>query len=659
MKIQRIVLRFIVLLMFMLAGSMLLPKNQAQAAPTAVRVEAVEYYEEEIVVQNNENTKIYYATELEAARNNWEIINADSGQTTSFDISWLSSSVENILIIKGDKDSTKSRVILNKKPAKLEISINYANIDSLSDNATIAELVNIMTTEGNGSAPIKFADLEWRKGDNGQWSDTSSLKAGLFKKYLVKGTYLYFRIKALDDTYIGTGTTYPDGTKGRRFSNAVKVKVVKQAPSMVYGIDGSKFTAEIKYGKEYRVTVEGTTTTWVKVTDRAVRTIPLTTIINNPSFDGTTKAKAFKAMTIEVRDYSTSKAASSKITEINLDAQRTINNNIIPGKAPVDAITNGDTNIYVSYNGNKNMIISIPTATPDLPYEFCVVKNGVTFDLTKVVWTSITKGTEVKVLASKAVDGGTLYVRQKEIKSQEATATKAAVGYKLASTYVTHTINYPSVPEIADASYTFTKGYSGDIKFTAVLNVAGKNPFETTIKNIKLGTKEITFSTSTATTTTTSGDVFTMTITLNKDSLTTMTNCTSKAITITFMNGTVDKTSIKLTIQNPTTAGMLTITTTTGTNTGTTSFTVVTTKAAGNSWAYVIGTSEIKNVTNQDKILNLTTATPATFTTATVDNISITASTSTTSQYLTIFEIDAAGYIVKYKCITVTSDIIK
>jgi hypothetical protein len=218
----------------------------------------------------------------------------------------------------------------------------------------------------------------------------------------------------------------------------------------------------------------------------------------------------------------------------------------------------------------------------------------------------------------------------------------------LASTYVTHKIDYPFIPEVEDVTKPFTKGYSTDLTFTVKLKEGLKLAFETKVKSIKLGTKDIEF------TDEVSSDGMTMTVTLKATSLTTMTNCTSKPITITFNNGTVDKTSIRLTIQNPSAAGALTITNGTGTNSGTT-FTVVTSKATGNTWAYVITPAVIENVNNVDKVLTVApTATPTTFTTATVDNIAVTA-----GQYITIFELDATGAIVKYKSILITSSMIK
>ncbi len=681
-KSFRILLRFA--LGLALIGVILSPKQIAAAATAdPVKVVAVEYYEEQVFVLNNGNSKIYYATEADAARNNWEIIPIDSGDLTMIDISWLPESVENILVVRGDENKTQSRIIIGAKPTKLGITINYGNMSLVGVGQPIGAMVNIMSSVGTGNNPITFDDLEWRKGTNGQWRNSSELTVELFEKYLTKGTNLYFRIRAVDDQatisnssgninlnarrkagqlggllyYKGQtltiGTNYPDGRGGRRFSSEVKVKVVKQAPSMVTGIDGSKFFAAIKYGNEYRVTTDSTTSGWTQVTDRTVKSLSLSTILKDATKDGTIKANAFPAMKIEVRNYATTKAVASKITEINLSKQRTLDSVVEEGKLPANPSDADKAKIYVYYNGDKNIGITIPLATASNAYEYCITKKNETIDISKASWTAITKGTEVKVLPSKAVDGGTLYIRQKEIKSQAATSTKPAVGYQLASTYVTHPISYPSVPVIAKVTHVFTKGYSGDYVFDVVLSVNSKEPFETGIKTIKLGTKEIEF---TPAAPTTNGTTTTMQVTLKKSSLEVLANCIGKPITITFMNGTIDKTSIKLTIQNPSSAGTLSVTNAKGTNTGTTSFTVGTAKASSNTWYYILTETAITDVTTMDTLTKVAPGkTQNSFTTNTVDNIPITA----TDKYITIFEVDKDGFVVKYKSILLTSDMIK
>ena len=666
--------KILIILSVAVAGVVLLPQYNVYAAVGPVQVVAVEYYENQIIVLNNGNQKICFASEVEASKNKWEVIQADPGLYTMIDTSWLSSNVENILVIKGNEDitDTKSRVILTDKPLKLEISINYANMNELLDSESIAPMINIMTSVGTGANPIDFYDLEWKKGDDGQWQSTGNLTVGLLKKYLVKGTYLYFRIRAVDDvvtvtgidfndrrekgitggflavnpTLAALGTNYPDGRNGLRFSNEVKLKIAKKSSAMVYGVDGSKFTVEMKYGKEY--SVDGGST-WVQVTDRAVRYLTLSTILGDDTVDGLTDTTGFPEMTIYVRNYATTKSASSKITEINLNKQRVQDKVIVEGKAPADAIEKGDKNIYITYNGNKNMVLQIPTASSNLQYEYCVFKKNVDFDINKAVWSSVTKGTAVKIIASKAVDGGTLYIRKKEIKSRAG----SDVDYELASTYLDYDINYPSIPEIVNATYTFTKTYSGNITFTVVLNAVDKLPFETTIKSIKLGAKTVNYVDPPVITTT--AGVQTMTVTLLATSLETLPNCYGKAITIVYGNGTVDKTSIKLTIQSPTAAGTLTVTSAAATTSGT-SFTMVTSKPAENTWKYVVTTTKITSVNTIDTIAKVApSATINTITTGnSADNITI-----TVGNYLTVFEVNAAGNIVKYNSVEITADKIK
>ena len=179
-----------------------------------------------------------------------------------------------------------------------------------------------------------------------------------------------------------------------------------------------------------------------------------------------------------------------------MKAQRVLSGSIIKGIPPAEADAS-DPNIYVSYNGSANISITIPSASNDNPYQYCIVKPGDIFDIERVAWSTITRDSAVKVLASRAVEGSTLYVRQKEIKSKQATKTTPAVDYELASTYLTHTVEYPAVPVVEEKSFTFVKGISDDLTFNITLNTIGKLPYEVAIRTIKLGTRELTFSTTT------------------------------------------------------------------------------------------------------------------------------------------------------------------
>lgn len=639
MEHKRKWLQLVMLFAVMLVGVMFIPHHPVYAAATPVQVDKVDYSNENLIVANNGNSKIYYATDTEASRDMWECIPADSGNLTTIDISWLSPTTESIIVIKGDQDATKSKVVIRKKTEKLTLTIDYSNIDNLDPDKSIASLVNIMTTEGTGEKPIEFKDLEWRKGDNGQWQNAeATLKVAPVEKFLVRGAYIYFRIVAVDDT--GNGGIF-DGTIGRRYSNVYKVKIPKKAAKIVTGVDGSKFTAAIPYGKEYRVTVTNSDSTrtvskWIKITDKATRTVSLTELADSVGIEANGTTKAFPAMLVDVRSYATSKTASSKITTIDLDAQRKLNEDIQLGDPDLTQPQSND-DIYVSYFGNSYITLTIPNASVDLPYEYCFVKNGAEFDLAHASWSAVTKGTGVKILASKALQDSTIYVRQKEIKSKTATATSSAISYKLASTYQTLAISYPCVPVVKKDSLTFIKGYTNSLNIDIQLSVDGREKFEDTVSSVKLGTKEIRFTSSTV------GDD--LKLSLNGDDIKQMSNCLNRALTITFAKGTVDKSSVKLTIKNPTPAGSLTISASQKDAAGNIKLTMTGSAATDDTLVYVFGDALVTGKNVEDVLTGVTTHL---FTSGA--DIAVEAGKS----HITVYEINKTNNIIKYKSIPIT-----
>lgn len=636
-------LHFLFTFSLLFAIMMFLNKDIAYAA-NPISINTVDYENENIIVNNNANSKIYFATENDAARNSWETILADEGNTTSIDFSWVSPTTQQTIVIKGE-DGVQRRVTLRERAKKLEVSISYDRMTTLKKTDTIALLLNIMSTAGTGVNPIDFDDLEWRKGENGSWQDTSSLTVAQLEKLQIKGADLYFRIKAIND--IGYNA---DGTKGRRVSKEVRLKIAKKASPVVVGIDGEDFTADIRYGKEYRVTYykggNKITKDWVKVTDRSVRELPLEVILND-SYNGLTADKSFPAMLIEIRDYATARTAASKITEISLKEQRILPGYIVKGEAPENADAS-DANIYVSYNGSANISITIPSASTDNPYQYAIVKPGDIFDNERVSWATITRSSAVKVLASRAPEGSEIYIRQKEIKSRAATRTTSAVDYELASTYLKHKIEYPSTPVVEAHNFIFVKGISEDLTFNIKLNNIGKLPFETGIRTIKLGTRELKF---TATPTPVipnpplSTVEYTIKVTLDKEFLNGLPNSYSRALYITFNNGTVDKNSIKLTIQNPGPAPTLSASPMKGSTAGTTKIRILSNVGSTNILVYEISDTRIEGIHTEYVV----PASAPSYTSETDIPIS-------SGKYVTVYEINSTTRkVVKYKSMQITS----
>jgi hypothetical protein len=656
-------------------GFLFLPNHTASASSLVepVTIDAVDYEEEEIVIKNNNNTTICFATEVDAAKGIWEEMPADSGNTTRLDFSWVSPNAVNILKIKGGDDltATQSRIVLPGKTTKLDITINYSNINALPKSNTIAPLLNIMSSAGTGAKPINFDDLEWRKGESGKWKDINLLTVAQLEKYQIKGTDLYFRIKAVNDvtrTDVNGDPIYPDGSRGRRASAEVKVKIAKKAAAMVVGVNGEDFTADIRYGKEYRVTIGNSSTNWIQVVDREIKSLDLKNIAMKLGDTSNGITDPFPAMTLEIRDYATNKAAASKITTKPLKEQRVISSlKLVEDKAPEDATTS-DSNIYISYNGNRYLIITIPSASASNPYEYCLVKpsdfdetddTDDIFENVKVTWTSITKGTDIKILSSKALDGGRLFVRQKEIKAKEKTKTTNAIEFELASTVVVQDIKYPSNPVVEQKNFTYLKTIhyvSEDLNFDIKLNDIGREAFETEIKYIKLGTKTLDFT----------QDVtpvidedhpfdktkqYTLSVHLNTYLWDEMPTCINKPLTIAFVNGTTDKTSVKITIKIPTKALTLTATPKKGSALGTTAIDITGSLGAGNAYIYYTSDKSMENmIYTEDSINYHTGGTPYTA----GGDILI-----TPNYYVTVIEYEVAtGRFVKYKSIQITDGMI-
>lgn len=658
-------------------------------ASNAITIAEVDYENEEVVINNNGNTKILFATEAEAGKDVWEQINVDPAvadpanpdkpiDVTRIDFSWLSKTMDNTLVFRGGDDTTMThrRVEIARRPMKLDISINYTNISALAKTDTIASLVNIMSSAGTGKEPIHFVDLEWRKGDSGKWKSIDELTVTQLEKLQVKGADLYFRLKPVNDITDTTNPTnikYPDGLKGRRASNETKLKIAKKQPSMVVGIDGSKFTAAIKYGKEYRVTTEGQRSNWNKVDNRAVKDVALTDIVGNLITD-TTKmgiTEPFPSMKLEIRSYATTKAAASKITEIMLEKQRVLNQDLVINDfAPKNSPTT-DPSIYIAYTGNKDVSITIPSASSSNAYEYTVVQpdpkaklnNNETLDpevealklaekLTVARWTSITKNTAAKVSSTIAVDGATIYVRHKEVRSKAATKKAEAIGYQLASTVVSYEIVYPSVPKPELANLTYVKGIDNEpVQFKITLNRLGNMPFETKVRNIKLGTRDIAFAQElnheiSETSPIDENKEYIITVTLDPSDLSTMANTYAKVLTINFENGSADKASVRLTVKNPSNVLTLTANASPGAVAGTTKVDIVSAIGIGNVYGYYYSATAVDKVYEE----SLPTLPKHKEYTSGDDIV-------TSPGYLVMLEINPSkGTIAKFKCVEITAN---
>lgn len=645
-------LQLVAVLCFAMAMLFALPKQTAFAA-SQVSIARIDYSDENIIVNNNGNKKIYFASENEAFTGTWEeIAVTDPSGTTEIDFSYLSPTKANILVFAGESEADKKdpvRVVINERAKKLSVSINYERADDLPANSDIAELVNIQATIGNGNAPIKFTDLEWKKGEGGSWykctgnaDSGKNLTAEKLQRYMIKGATLYFRIGAIDVSS-AAGIDQYGRNNGRRYSDDIKVKITKRpaAPKVVNGIDGSKFVAKVKYGQEYRVTEKNgvalTNPAWVKIVDKKVKSIDLAEVVGS----GNGYTSKFPSVVIEYRDYASSNKAASKISTITMPEQRVPNGVIISGDVS-NLIDPAREDVYVSYSGDKYLVITIPSASSSKPYEYAIMKTGDT-NYSNAKWTEIAKSSSVKVSANLARENYELIVRLKEIKNKEIASTLLKL--EGSTTDVTYTISYPYVPSIEPQTLEYMKGenYSSEPYFVVKLNAPGKVPSETEIESVKLGTKVIDIkSVSYATDATGSY----MRVILKRESLNSMAVCTNKLLTITFKNKTVNKTSVRITITAPKPAPSLNATAAPGSAAGTTAITL-NPPASGNAYVVEVG-AKVTGKTTSDKVSKMDEYKSGT-------DIPVTA-----GQYVTVYEVNCSTLkIVAYKSIEISASLIK
>lgn len=615
-------------------------KNSMAYGASPVTVNTVDYKEENIIVNNNGNQKIYFATENDAARGVWDVIPADSPDgsgTTTIDFSWVSPTNDQIIMIRGeDINLPPSRVILKARAKRLEVSINYEKLSSLSKNDTIASLLNIMSTEGTAANPIKYSDLEWRKGSSGSWRDTSALTVAQLEKLQIRGADLYFRIKAVNDVTVGGKS--PDGTNGRRVSSEVRLKITAQTTPASVNVDGEKFTVQLKYGKEYRISYGSYQSGWIRITNKSTKEVDLKEMVNN-QYNGLTASTKFPKMKIEVRDFATTSKPASKIVEININEQKTLSGMFVGGDAPQNP-SQSDTNIYLAYNGSSAVTITIAAASSSNPYQYCIIKPGETFDLKKTTWYTVTKNSGFKLLSSRVPEGSIIYVRKRASKDTKTSTVE------LATTCLSHVVSYPAVPVVEAKNFTFIKGSTENLTFNIKMNTAGKLPFETKITSITYGSNVLDFICTPSEIVPTNPNIeYTMTVTLNANILNNLPISYSRALVITFGNGTVDKNSVKLAIQNPAAASPLTTSVTKGKTSGTTSIKVLNSVRSGHILVYKITDSKIDNVTTETVVADGITFVQE-------GDIAVTA-----GKYVTVYEINASTKKVsRYSSIRITAN---
>lgn len=355
----------VITLIFCLAFNMISPVRLAKAAANQVNIQ-LDYLNETITVMagTGGSLKFYMSTDK---MKTWELLEP----TGTVDISAMLSTKEVLLYFKGNKDTDPVTVKLDAEDKSLQVFYKIVN----------------------GEGRIEFNNpaypVEFRKGTNGAWKTAYNLMPTAIYEY--KGATLYFRTPA---------------TIGKRAGKVVTVKISKKPTAPSVKLDMSKLSVTgLKSGEtQYRV---GDSSTWLPFSSLNIKnnSLDLRSILAPNSLVNT----PVPAGTIEFRTAGTDKNkklnSSVKVIEVPLQPA-------VPDQ-------------FISINGST---VTISDPNTRRYYEYTVVPQNKTLDLSTAKWTSITSKSPVIVKSVNINDK--ILVRLKSATDPTTKITSLASTYK-------------------------------------------------------------------------------------------------------------------------------------------------------------------------------------------------------------------------------------
>ncbi|MBP5158969.1 MAG: hypothetical protein ILP10_01570, partial [Lachnospiraceae bacterium] len=439
---------------------------KAQAA--AVRVTKVDYDRSEMTVALNSGDTALLISDSKAKK--WETMaeKQDGTDEVTFDISWISQTVDYVMTLKGDASADVVKITIPKQNKSFKVS--YFVLDS-----------EIQLTNSDGRT------AEWRKKESMSWT---TYNADSFAKELegfcANGAVLFFRLAQTP----GAGSN-----AGLRPSKEVSVTIPKKTAAPSVKINDNSLTVTLNKGIQYRYLVSetgnpvidpktGTYMDWEDIdasTDYDLQDLAPLSMYTETNNDP-------KETFIQFRTKATASKQMSNITTLTVPAQQ----------APLTEsdMLEGAT-VEFKYTSSTTFQLKVKSASTSEPYQYCIIDEksfGTTdissLDMTEVTWKDITSASPVKFdkTKDKIEEGTKIYVRKKALHAQ------GDPEYRLASPYINVSgndgINYPGEATVATESGSIlwlqtvagvcnTSNTDGSLEFTMY------SPTETTIKSIK------------------------------------------------------------------------------------------------------------------------------------------------------------------------------
>lgn len=378
MKIRKAVQRLLLVLCFGLllavtghSARLMAAEGENTAQP--VKPVSIDYEELWLVVDAGDNTAVYYS---DKAQKVWTEAVKDTDGKYYIDISWLKSTSNVAIALKGDRNDEVVSIPIAARESKFKVKFD-----------------KVKGTLSFTSLPADTVNFEWRKATSYEWHTVSVADAGKadsafgqeIEKLRVAGASIYVRLPQ------EKGVAGADGTfgVGKRQSKEVKVSISKRVTAPKIKINGAKLLLNTTTAMEYS-TDNGKT--WTK----AAKNMSLETVA--PGALGT----GAKDVTVWFRKAATAKAGYSKTFVLEIPAQRTAPTVSAGGTAEV-SYESSDGKFYLSFS----------SASKTSPYEYTVVKSGSTLDMAKASWRAVTSAKKISVSPRTAPEGSTIYVRKK------------------------------------------------------------------------------------------------------------------------------------------------------------------------------------------------------------------------------------------------------
>ncbi|MDF2941750.1 MAG: hypothetical protein K0S01_608 [Herbinix sp.] len=440
-KAKKILRWCIASILVLIITSIILTPKLTNAAENSISIKEINYKNSTItLLVNAGDTEVYFS---DSAKKKWEVIpgKIKSDRTITMDISWISTTSNYVLNLKGNLSTDIISVILPKQITNFKASYN-----KVKGTVTFSD--------------IGDRTIEWRKKDSTTWSivDTNTLTTELSYLY-TNGASIYFRLAPVNGVS-GSDT-------GARASKEVMISIPKKLSAPSISINGSAFSIPVKKGMSYRqVNSNGSTSDWIIInstTNLLLKDIAASSLYTS---DTATRQK----VTLQFRTNATTSSQVSNITTVTIPIQE--------GKPNVDTY-----GISLAYTSSSTLSLQVKAASSTVPFEYTIIKEESELNYQTAKWTTISSSALLSINSTVAPNGSHIYVRKKSI---EATDT---VEFALASVETdiagSNGVNYPNAP-IVNAVKTLitTAGVCRTGNSAGILSFALYSPTSTTVASI-------------------------------------------------------------------------------------------------------------------------------------------------------------------------------